>query len=227
MALEKGEVSNKDIINILSKGEKLSLWEKFFRGFNIDFDEDEIDTIRSIRNDIMHNKEIFDTEFVEYKNLIRNSINKLDKGISNIEKRKYLAPANIADVLYALNETMQKMRELFAEAISPALREISKMYQKFAETSSSLGLLEKRKELTSMFQSTYTKNKSLALVNPKFLELDLKKDIPSISNEQFESIKQTLLLQNERFEHSTPLSSEDEISENVDYYENSGEDESK
>ena len=78
-----------------------------------------------------------------------------------------------------------------------------------------------------MFQSTHTKNKSLALVNLKFLELDLKKDIPSISNEQFKSIKQTLLLQNERFEHSTPLSSEDEISENVDYYENSGEDESK
>ena len=175
----------------------------------------------------MHNKEIFDTEFVEYKNLIRNSINKLDKGISNIEKRKYSASANIADILYALNETMQKMRELFAEAISPALREISKMSQKFAETSSSLGLFEKLKELTSMFQSTHTKNKSLALVNLKFLELDLKKDIPSISNEQFKSIKQTLLLQNERFEHSTPLSSEDEISENVDYYENSGEDESK
>lgn len=227
LALEKGEVSNKDIINILGKGEKLSLWEKFFRGFNIDFDEDEIDTIRSIRNDIMHNKEIFDTEFVEYKNLIRNSINKLDKGISNIEKRKYSASANTADVLYALNETMQRMRELFAEAISPALREISKMSQKFAETSSSLGLFEKRKELTSMFQSTRTKNKSLALVNLKFLELDLKKDIPSISNEQFKSIKQTLLLQNERFKRSTPLSSENEISENVDYYENSGEDESK
>ena len=59
------------------------------------------------------------------------------------------------------------------------------------------------------------------------MELDLKKDIPSISNEQFKSIKQTLLLQNERFERSTPLSSENEISENVDYYENSGEDESK
>ena len=90
-----------------------------------------------------------------------------------------------------------------------------------------MGLFEKLKELTSMFQSTHTKNKSLALVNLKFLELDLKKDIPSISNEQFKSIKQTLLLQNERFEHSTPLSSADEISENVDYYENSGEDESK
>lgn len=104
--LESGNESNAEIINILKKGEKLFLWDKLFRGVNIDFTADEIDRLREIRNDIMHNKEISDFGFIEYKKLLRSSIKKIDEGISNAEEQKYSPDVNIADVLYSLSETM-------------------------------------------------------------------------------------------------------------------------
>ena len=128
--------TNAEVIDVLKKSKKISLWDKLFKGFNIDFDEEEIDEIRKIRNDIMHNKEISDSEFVEYKKLIKSSIQKLDEGISNVEKQKYSSDDYAVDVLYSLKETMQAMKifsEAFAESIAPALNEIQKMFQKLAE----------------------------------------------------------------------------------------------
>lgn len=56
-----------ELINILSKGKKVSLWEKLFDEYSIDILEKEIDDIRKIRNVVMHNKEINDIQFEEYK----------------------------------------------------------------------------------------------------------------------------------------------------------------
>ena len=103
-----------------------------FKGLNIDFNENEINKIRSIRNIIMHNKEVSDTEFTEYKQLLRYSTKKLNEGISFIEKEKYSTPERDMDILNSLVETIALMREVsesVSETISPALREISRITQ--------------------------------------------------------------------------------------------------
>lgn len=128
----RNNYSKKEIIEILNKGEKLSLWERLFKGLNIDFNENEINKIRSIRNIIMHNKEVSDTEFTEYKQLLRYSTKKLNEGISFIEKEKYSTPERDMDILNSLAETIAIMREVsesVSEKISPALREISRITQ--------------------------------------------------------------------------------------------------
>lgn len=128
----RNNYSKKEIIEILNKGEKLSLWERLFKGLNIDFNENEINKIRSIRNIIMHNKEVSDTEFTEYKQLLRYSTKKLNEGISFIEKEKYSTPERDMDILNSLVETIALMREVsesVSETISPALREISRITQ--------------------------------------------------------------------------------------------------
>lgn len=163
-ALKAGNDSGTQIINILKKGEQVSLWDKLFYGFDIDFDENEIDRLRSIRNDIMHNKEISDLEFTEYKKLLRSSIKKINKGISNAEQQKYSPNVNIADVLYSLSETMQsmkKMSEYLAEAISPAITEIQKIARKLAESRIDSGLNEITKRLNVMLQKSVAKNAPL------------------------------------------------------------------
>ena len=156
-ALEAGNNSDTQIINILKKGEQVSLWDKLFYGFDIAFNENEIDRIRNIRNDIMHNKEISDLEFTEYKKLLRSSIKNLDEGIFNAERQKYSPIVNIADILYSLSETMQSMREMsesLAEAISPAITEIQKMAQKLAESIIDSGLFEITKSFNVMLQKS-------------------------------------------------------------------------
>ena len=147
-AIEKLEccnVSKEEVVNILKKSEKLSLWDKLFKGFNIEFTEGEINKIREIRNDIMHNKEISNLEFTEYKKFLRSNIRKIDEGIFNAEQQNYSDDANIADVLYSLNETMQYMqmvRKNLAKTLSPALKDIQKVAHKVAEKINASGLSE-------------------------------------------------------------------------------------
>ena len=52
------ESSKEDIIKILNKAKKTSLWDKLFSGYELEFLETDIEEIRKIRNDVMHNREI-------------------------------------------------------------------------------------------------------------------------------------------------------------------------
>lgn len=162
--LEGGNASNVKIINMLKKGEKVSLWDKLFKGFNIDFTENEIDRLRRIRNKIMHNKEISALEFAEYKKLLRSSIKKIDEGIFNAERQKYSPNVNVADVLRSLNDTMQSMKQMsesIIEALAPAISEIQKMSHKLVETINSSGFSEKVKNLSLTLKNSYVDTLSL------------------------------------------------------------------
>ncbi|MDY6065488.1 MAG: hypothetical protein SPI59_04090 [Finegoldia sp.] len=157
--LKCGDKSSSEIINILGKSEKISLWDQLFNGFGIEITEDEIDNIRKIRNDIMHNKEISNFEFDKYKKILRISIKNLDKGISNAELQNYSNDANIADVLYSLSETMKPMKEMGhnnANNIIPALGEINKMSQKLGEAVKTTELSENAKNLGLMLKKSYS-----------------------------------------------------------------------
>lgn len=134
--LSRNNYSIREIIEILNRGEQLSLWERLFKGLDIDFNENEINKIRFIRNIIMHNKEVSDIEFTEYKRLLSRSIKKLDEGISIVEVEKYSTPERDMDILNSLGETISIMREVgesVFETISPALHEISRIIQIITE----------------------------------------------------------------------------------------------
>ncbi|WP_421781077.1 hypothetical protein [Gardnerella sp. DNF01195] len=133
LALKNRENLN-NIINILNKGEKISLWERLFSKRNIDLTRNNLDEIRKIRNDVMHSKEISDTEFCKYRNLLKKYIKKLDIAIADFENRKHLSVTDLENVLSSFARIIQTSRinEHFIKAVSPALSEISNSLSKEA-----------------------------------------------------------------------------------------------
>lgn len=127
LALKKRETSN-NIIKILNNGEKISLWERLFSKRNIDLTRNNLDEIRKIRNDVVHSKEISDTEFCKYRNLLKQYIKKLDIAIADFENRKHLSVTDLENVLSSYTRIIQTsgISEYITEALSPALSEISK-----------------------------------------------------------------------------------------------------
>jgi hypothetical protein len=135
-AMERGEETQSHVINILKNGVKISLWDKFFREFGWDFSQNEINRIREIRNTIMHNKEITDTDFSDYKRVLRTSIKKLNQGIESVVASKYSSFVNIEDILYSLNETIKGIEnpnEHIKKFLFSAMQEISKLNDRLKE----------------------------------------------------------------------------------------------
>lgn len=230
-ALEAGNNPDTQIINILKKGEQVSLWDKLFYGFDISFNENEIDGIRNIRNDVMHNKEISDLEFTEYKKLLRSSIKKLDEGIFNAERQKYSPIVDIVDVLYSLSETMQSMRKMsesLAESISPAITEIQKMAQKLAESIAEIPPLNTKalSSITALQRSVVLPNFDLyknisfpVLENTKHLNLGIGDQLKSIQCDAFKPLNLNFL-QRSRLEFPELIDNGDEFSKNVEDLDN-------
>ena len=125
--MKKRETSN-NIINILNKGEKISLWERLFSKRNIDLTRTSLDEIRKIRNKVMHNKEISDIEFCKYRNLLKQYIKKLDIAIADFDNRKDLRETDLENVLSSFARIIQTsgINERITKAVSPVLSEISK-----------------------------------------------------------------------------------------------------
>lgn len=133
LALKKRESSN-NIINILNKGEKISLWERLFSKRNIDLTRNSLDEIRKIRNKVVHNKEISDTGFCKYRNILKQYIKKLDIAVADFENRKHLSVTDLENVLSSFTRIIQtnRINEHFIKAVSPALSEISNSLSKEA-----------------------------------------------------------------------------------------------
>lgn len=125
--MKKRETSN-NIINILNKGEKIVLWERLFSKRNIDLTRNSLDEIRKIRNKVVHNKEISDTEFCKYRSLLKQYIKKLDIAIADFENRKHLSVTDLENVLSSYTRIIQTsgINEYITKAVSPALSGISK-----------------------------------------------------------------------------------------------------
>lgn len=124
------ENSKEDIIKILNKAKKTSLWDKLFDRYGMEFLEADIDQIRKIRNDVMHNKEISTEDFDSYKKLLRSCNKKLDKAILKVESENYPDTVNIIDIFYSLSETMKSMANLgksVIESITPAINDLIKI----------------------------------------------------------------------------------------------------
>lgn len=126
LSLKKRESSN-NIINILNKGEKISLWERLFSKRNIDLTRKSLDEIRKIRNKVVHNKEISDTEFCKYRSILKQYIKKLDIAVADFGNRKHLSITDLENVLSSFTRIIQTsgINEYITKAFSPVLSEIS------------------------------------------------------------------------------------------------------
>lgn len=139
-AVEVADDSNsnkEDVLKILNKAKKVSLWDKLFNGYEMEFLETDIEKIRKIRNDVMHNKEISLDDFETYKKLLRECNKKLECAISRVESDNYPETVNIVDIFYSLRETMQSMvnlRKSVIESIAPAIKDLITITDKITKT---------------------------------------------------------------------------------------------
>lgn len=126
---KRDESTKDDILKILNKAQEVSLWEKLFGCDDIGL-KDEIKKIREIRNVVMHNKEINNVEFDNYKKILRICNKKMETAILNIEKEKYFDIVNVDYIFYSLNETIQSIirtNELLKKSFEPIINDIKRI----------------------------------------------------------------------------------------------------
>ncbi|PNS43856.1 hypothetical protein [Gardnerella vaginalis] len=162
LALKEQESSN-NIINILNKGEKISLWERLFSKRNIDLTRNSLDEIRKIRNNVVHSKEISDIEFCKYRNILKQYIKKLDIAVADFENRKHLSVTDLENVLSSYTRIIQTsgIGEYITKALSPALNEISNSLYKEAVKNIS----------ASISDMIHLDNKSFSAITEAFAKL--------------------------------------------------------
>lgn len=123
--------NKEDLIMLLNSFKKASLWEKLFDVCKeIEFSKNDIDTVRKIRNVVLHSKEVSDNSFKKYKKILIKSNKKLERVILRIKDEKYKVTANVIDVLYAYSETIKTVLIENGGAISfmtPAMEDLIKI----------------------------------------------------------------------------------------------------
>ena len=134
-ALLKIKNNNSDILtikNILSSSQKkTSLWNKLFeKKFDI-FTKQILEDIRSIRNKVMHNKNINFDDYSVNLNLL-NKINKEIKKVINVlETQDLLKDKPVKDVINSFNQILIKNNNFYTQLfdINNKILEHSKMLQ--------------------------------------------------------------------------------------------------
>lgn len=134
-ALLKIKNNNSDILtikNILSSSKKkTSLWNKLFeKKFDI-FNKQILEDIRSIRNKVMHNKNINFDDYSVNLNLL-NKINKEIKKVINVlETQDLLKDKPVKDVINSFNQILIKNNNFYTQLfdINNKILEHSKMLQ--------------------------------------------------------------------------------------------------
>ena len=89
---EKEGVTKEDIVKIINNNAEKTMWEFIFndiKDIKIEFSREDIDNIRKIRNEVVHNKEITSQKYKEYKKIINEANEKLKIAIMKIEEEKY------------------------------------------------------------------------------------------------------------------------------------------
>lgn len=89
---EKEGVTKEDIVKIINNNAEKTMWEDIFNDINdikIEFSREDINNIRKIRNEVVHNKEIKSNKYEEYKKIINKSNKKIKIVITRIEEEKY------------------------------------------------------------------------------------------------------------------------------------------
>lgn len=86
---EKEGVTKEDIVKIINNNTEKTMWEVIFNDIKIEFSGEDINNIRKIRNEVVHNKEMTSQKYEKYKKIINESNKKIKMVITKIEEEKY------------------------------------------------------------------------------------------------------------------------------------------
>lgn len=126
---EKEGVTKEDIVKIINNNAEKTMWEVIFNDIKIEFSEEDINNIRKIRNEVVHNKEMTSQKYEKYKKIINESNKKIKMVITKIEEEKYRE--KIFDIRPILDMYLNKFKEI-SDIISNSFKtniELEKMTQ--------------------------------------------------------------------------------------------------
>lgn len=167
---EKEGVTKEDIVKIINNNTEKTMWEVIFNDIKIEFSGEDINNIRKIRNEVVHNKEMTSQKYEKYKKIINESNKKIKRVITKIEEEKYRE--KIFDIRPILDMYLNKFKEI-SDIISNSFKtniELEKMTQSITVMSNIIEQNNKRFEnqikpiltqanlINSINQSLYLKN---------------------------------------------------------------------
>ena len=126
---EKEGVTKEDIVKIINNNTEKTMWEVIFNDIKIEFSGEDINNIRKIRNEVVHNKEMTSQKYEKYKKIINESNKKIKMVITKIEEEKYRE--KIFDIRPILDMYLNKFKEI-SDIISNSFKtniELEKMIQ--------------------------------------------------------------------------------------------------
>ena len=99
------------IRDFLGKSVKISLWDRLFYEYDIKLTKDNLEDIRTVRNKVMHNKNLYYDDFKLTKKLLTKLTKTLEEEILNINEVKYLENKNVTAVHTSFNDAFLKAIE--------------------------------------------------------------------------------------------------------------------
>lgn len=179
---EKEGVTKEDIVKIINNNAEKTMWEVIFNDITdikIEFSRKEIDKIRKIRNEVVHNKEMTSQKYEKYKKIINESNKKIKMVITKIEEEKYRE--KIFDIRLILDMYLNKFKEI-SNIISNSFKtniELEKMIQSVTVMSNIIEQNNKRfenqiKPILTQANLINQSNQISNLINPINQSLYLK-----------------------------------------------------
>ena len=179
---EKEGVTKEDIVKIINNNAEKTMWEVIFNDITdikIEFSRKEIDKIRKIRNEVVHNKEMTSQKYEEYKKIINELNKKIKMVITKIEEEKYRE--KIFDIRLILDMYLNKFKEI-SNIISNSFKtniELEKMIQSVTVMSNIIEQNNKRfenqiKPILTQANLINQSNQISNLINPINQSLYLK-----------------------------------------------------
>lgn len=179
---EKEGVTKEDIVKIINNNAEKTMWKVIFNDITdikIEFSRKEIDKIRKIRNEVVHNKEMTSQKYEEYKKIINELNKKIKMVITKIEEEKYRE--KIFDIRLILDMYLNKFKEI-SNIISNSFKtniELEKMIQSVTVMSNIIEQNNKRfenqiKPILTQANLINQSNQISNLINPINQSLYLK-----------------------------------------------------
>ena len=119
------------------------MWDRLFYEYDIKLTKDNLEDIRTVRNKVMHNKNLYYDDFKLTKKLLTKLTKTLEEEILNINEVKYLENKNVTAVHTSFNDAFLKAIEtsgivkVFSENIKvinrPLTQTISDLEDSFIE----------------------------------------------------------------------------------------------
>lgn len=140
---EKEGVTKEDIVKIINNNSEKTMWEVICNDIKIEFSRQEIDNIREIRNEVVHNKEMTSQQYKKNKKIINKSNKKIKMVITRIEEEKYRD--RIFENIKSILDFVKQTRDIISNSFKTNI-ELEKMTQSITPMSNIIEQDNKRFE---------------------------------------------------------------------------------